>query len=91
MLRLEGISMAPFSVVAEGIYQQIRYHFVDLENEYRGGWFESLICSRADDLTIIFYDEDNPDRSVPASGLMFHKLVWKESPSSEVPALKAPE
>ncbi len=91
MLRLEGISMAPFSVAAEGIYQQIRYHFVDLENEYRGGWFESLICSRADDLTIIFYDEDNPDRSVPASGLMFHKLVWKESPSSEVPALKAPE
>jgi len=29
MLRLEGVSMATFSVAAHGIYQQIRYHFVD--------------------------------------------------------------
>jgi len=26
MLRLEGVSMATFSVAAHGIYQQIRYH-----------------------------------------------------------------
>jgi len=74
------------SVAAHGIYQQIRYHFVDPENQYRGGWFESLICSRADDMTIIFYDEDNPDRSVPAVRLMFHKLVWKEPPAYEIAA-----
>ncbi len=84
MLRLEGISMAPFSVSANGFYRQIKYHFVDPEGQYRGGWFESMICSRADSMTIIFYDETNPDRSVPASGLMFHRLIWKESHSSGI-------
>jgi hypothetical protein len=90
MLRLEGISMAPFSVRATGLYQQIRYHFVDPNDQYRGGSFESMICSWADDMTIIFYDKDNPGRSVPASGLMFHKLVWKERPSP-VTVAKMPE
>lgn len=83
MLRLEGISMAPFSVKTTGLYQQIRYHFVDPNNHYRGGWFESMVCSRTDDMTIIFYDQDNPDRNFPASGLMFHKLAWKQRPSPE--------
>src|SRR5262245_35868517 len=63
MLRLNGIAMAPFSVRAEGRYKQIRYHFVDPEDVHRGGWFESMICNRSDDMTIIFYDQDNPDRS----------------------------
>ena len=90
MLRLEGISMAPFSVRATGLYRQIRYHFVDPNDQYRGGSFESMVCSWADDMTIIFYDKDNPGRSVPASGLMFHKLVWKERPSP-VAVAKMPE
>jgi hypothetical protein len=90
MLRLEGISMAPFSVKATGLYQQIRYHFVDPNNQYRGGWFESMVCSRTDDMTIVFYDTENPDRNFPASGLMFHKLVWKQRPSP-VTVSKMPE
>lgn len=90
MLRLEGISMAPFSVKATGLYRQICYHFVDPNNQYRGGWFESMVCSQADDMTIIFYDQDNPDRNFPASGLMFHKLAWKQRPSPETVS-KMPE
>jgi hypothetical protein len=78
MLRLEGVSIATFSVTANHWYQQIRYHFVDREGTHRGGWFESMVCDKADDLTIVFYDEENPDRSIPASALLFHKLVWKE-------------
>ena len=78
MLRLDGVSMAPFSVSWSRPYQQIRYHFVDPEGTYRGGWFESMVCDKTDDMTIVFYDEGNPDRSIPASALLFHKLAWKE-------------
>jgi hypothetical protein len=63
-------------------YRSIRCHFVDPEGEYRGGIFDSMVCDQADDMTIIFYDEDHPDRSAPASALMFHKLVWKDQISS---------
>jgi len=78
MLRLKGVSMATFSVTG----RNIRYHFVDPDGRYRGGLFESLVCSRTDYWTIVFYDEKDPDRSVPAAGLMFHVLVWKPSHSS---------
>jgi hypothetical protein len=82
MLRLQGVSMGSFSVTENSRppYRQVRYHFVDPEGHYRGGCFDSMFCDQADDMTIIFYDENNPDRSVPASALMFHKLVWKERP-----------
>ena len=80
MLRLTGVSIATFSVVANHRYQQIRYHFVDPEGTHRGGWFESLVCDKDDSMTIVFYDEDNPDRSIPASALLFHRLVWKAQP-----------
>ena len=85
MLRLEGVSMGSFSAktFTKPAYRQILYHFVDPEGHYRGGCFDSVFCDRSDDLTIIFYDEKNPDRSIPASALMFHKLVWKEKEGSE--------
>jgi hypothetical protein len=80
MLRLEGISMGSFSAktYSKSAYRQILYHFVDPEGHYRGGCFDSVFCDQSDDMTIIFYDEADPDRSIPASALVFHKLVWKE-------------
>jgi len=80
MLRLEGISMGSFSAktYSKPAYRQILYHFVDPEGHYRGGCFDSVFCDQSDDMTIIFYDEADPDRSIPASALVFHKLVWKE-------------
>jgi hypothetical protein len=85
MLRLEGVSMGSFSAktYTKPAYRQILYHFVDPEGHYRGGCFDSVFCDQRDNLTIIFYDENNPDRSIPASALMFHKLVWKEKETSE--------
>jgi hypothetical protein len=84
MLRLEGVSMGSFSArgYSKPAYRQILYHFVDPEGHYRGGCFDSVFCDQSDDMTIIFYDENNPDRSIPASALMFHKLVWKEKKTS---------
>jgi hypothetical protein len=85
MLRLEGVSMGDFSAreYSKPAYRQILYHFIDPEGHYRGGCFDSVLCDDSDDMTIIFYDENNPDRSIPASALMFHKLVWKEKQNSE--------
>jgi hypothetical protein len=76
MLRMQGISIGSLSV-NNG---QLRYHFVDPHGEYRGATCNSVFSDRSDDMTLIFYDQDNPDRSVAASGLVFHKLIWKETP-----------
>jgi hypothetical protein len=80
ILRVEGISIGSFSVKrnTRPPYCQVLYHFVDPAGQYRGGCFDSMYCDQADDMTIVFYDENNPDRSIPASALLFHKLVWKE-------------
>ncbi len=85
MLRLKGVSVGTFSAktYAKPAYLQILYHFIDPEGHYRGGCFDSVFCNQSDSLTIIFYDENDPDRSIPASALMFHKLVWKEKETSE--------
>jgi hypothetical protein len=85
MLRVEGVSMGSFSVKGntKPPYRQVLYHFVDPEGRYRGGCFDSMWCDQDDDMTIIFYDESNPDRSIPASALLFHKLVWKEPNRTE--------
>ena len=82
MLRREGVTIGDFSVEggSKPPYRRIRYHFIDPSGHHWGGIFDSLFCDRADDMTVIFYDEANPDRSVPASALIFHKLVWKEQP-----------
>jgi hypothetical protein len=85
MLRLEGVSMGTFSAktYTKPAYRQILYHFVDPEGHYRGGCFDSAFCDQSDNLTIIFYDENDPDRSIPASALLFHKLVWRGKENSE--------
>jgi hypothetical protein len=85
MLRLEGVSMGGVSAktYSKPAYRQILYHFVDPEGHYRGGCFDSVFCDESDSLTIIFYDRNDPDRSIPASALMFHKLVWQEKETSE--------
>jgi len=80
MLRLEGVSMGSFFVKGstKPPYRQVLYHFVDPDGQYRGGCFDSMYCDDDDDMTIIFYDEADPEKSIPASALMFHKLVWAE-------------
>jgi hypothetical protein len=88
-LRMSGIAMGPFEVRGSNRppISQIRYHFVDPEGEYHGGCFGSLFFDRSDDLTLVFYNEANPDQSVPASAMVFHRLVWKEaSPPSTTAA-----
>ena len=84
-LRHTGLSIGSFSSQASETqpYQKhIRYHFVDPEGEYRGGMLDSMFCDPTDDMTIVFFNEANPDLSVPASAMIFHKLVWKEKPAA---------
>ena len=86
MLRLEGLSIASFRIsgYSKPFYAQMRYHFVDPEGHYRGGSVDTLALPLKDDMTIVFYDEMNPDRNIPASALIFHKLLWKkQSPPVE--------
>jgi hypothetical protein len=84
------VTIGSFSVAANARRRSIRYHFVDHQGEHRGGVFASMVGDGADDMTIIFYDEQDPDRSIPALGLMFHKLVWSERRASrEEEAAKA--
>ena len=80
MLRLEGLSIGSFFVSANARrpYKQVHYFFVDHEDNHQGGCFDSMACDQSDDMTIVFYDQADPKRSIPASALLFHKLVWKE-------------
>jgi hypothetical protein len=79
MLRLEGLGIGSFRISGSSrpIYAQMLYHFVDPEGHYRGGSVDMLAFPQKDDMTIVFYDEENPDRNIPASALIFHKLLWK--------------
>lgn len=85
-LRHTGLSIVSLAVKAaeRPLGYHIRYHFVDPAGEYRGGMLNSMFCDQADDMTIVFYNEANPDQSVPASALIFHKLLWKEKASPTV-------
>jgi hypothetical protein len=78
-LRMSGMAIGPFEV--RGSHRppmrQIRYHFVDLQGEYHGGCIDSLFCHQSDDLTLVFYNKADPDESVPASTMIFHKLAWR--------------
>jgi len=80
MLRLEGLSIASFRIsgYSRPFFAQMLYHFVDPEGHYRGGNVAMLALPQKDDMTIVFYDEEDPDRNIPASALIFHKLLWKE-------------
>ena len=80
-LRMSGLALGSFSVATthHPTMRHIRYQFVDHEGEYRGGSFESMFYSLSDDLTLVFYDETDPDVSIPASAMVFHRLQWKET------------
>src|ERR1700682_1863055 len=65
------------SGIALIFFKNIQYDFVDHKGDHYGGSVNSLFGDATDDLTLIFYDEDNPDKSVPASAMIFHKLVWQ--------------
>jgi hypothetical protein len=80
MLRLQGLSIGDFRIArgSRPFYSQMRYHFVDPEGHYRGGCVDTFSGEQQDDMTLVFYDQNAPDRNIPASALMFHKLVWKE-------------
>lgn len=80
-LRMSGLALGSFEV-SRGHHpamRHIRYHFVDHEGEYRGGSFDSMFCDQSDDITLVFYDENDPDVSVPASALVFHRINWNNS------------
>jgi hypothetical protein len=84
-LRMSGIAVGSFEIRGSHLppMRQIRYHFVDLQGEYHGGCLDSLFCDQSDDLTLVFYNEEDPNQNVPASAMIFHKLLWMEaSPTS---------
>lgn len=76
-----GISLGSFRVARaeKPFMKRVIYHFNDEQGSYRGGSFRSLFCDTRDDLTIVFYKESDPEISVPASAMMFHKLKWAET------------
>jgi hypothetical protein len=79
-MREAGLALGSFYVAgtAGPLLKRVVYRFRDDTGEYRGGSFRSLFCDTKDDLTVIFYDEHNPEVSVPASAMIFHKLRWAE-------------
>lgn len=79
MLRLAGLTIGTFSIFNSSrfFFKSVRYYFVDPDGEYRGGTLDSLFPAYGDDITIVFYDPNNPERNIAAAGLNFHKLVWK--------------
>jgi hypothetical protein len=83
LLRYTGLSFGGFSVqqTHRAFFLRVNYIFIDPQGEYRGGYVDSVFCSRADNMTIIFYDEKYPEKSMPAAALTFHKLVWNEPTS----------
>jgi len=63
---------------AEGIWKRCAYQFIDGNGEYHGGSFRTLFSDPRDDLTVVFYPPSDPDVSVPASAMMFHRLKWAD-------------
>ena len=81
MLRRNGVSLGRLRV-SDGWYKgmkHVTYDFLDHEHERRGGACDSLFVDREDDLTLVFFNEANPDQSVPASAMIFHKIAWTET------------
>lgn len=81
MLRRNGVSLGRFYVsggTRPGM-RQVNYDFLDHQRERRGGACDSLFVDRRDDLTLVFFNEANPDQSVPASAMIFHKIAWTET------------
>jgi hypothetical protein len=82
-MRKTGIALGPFRVarIEKPFMKRVVYRFNDQQGGYRGGSFRSLFCDTRDDLTVVFYDESDPEISVPASAMMFHRLKWVEAGS----------
>jgi drug/metabolite transporter superfamily protein YnfA len=85
-MRKSGISLGSFRVtrLEKPFMKRVVYHFNDEQGGYHGGSFRTLFCDTLDDLTIVFYDESDPEISVPASAMMFHKLKWSETQSHDL-------
>jgi hypothetical protein len=90
MLRSEGISLGRFysSAGTRPGMKQLKYDFLDHERERRGGTIDSLFVDGKDDLTVIFFNLADPDQNVPASAMIFHKIVWTETNSKELKSAK---
>ena len=56
----------------------ISYSFVDPQGEYHGGTFETFALDRDDHLSVVFFDPTDPSKSVPAAGMIFHTVRWKD-------------
>lgn len=81
MLRRNGVSLGRFYIsgsTRRGM-RQVNYDFFDHEHERRGGACDSLFVDGEDDLTLVFFNEADPDQSVPASAMIFHKIAWTET------------
>jgi len=79
-MRSSGISLGSFRVGREEkpMMKRVVYQFNDGQGGYRAASFLTFLCDTRDDLTIVFYSESDPEISVPASAMMFHKLKWSE-------------
>jgi hypothetical protein len=85
-MRTTGISLGSFRVtrLEKPFMKRVVYRFTDVHGGYHGGSFRTLFCDTRDDLTVVFYNESDPEISVPASAMMFHKLRWAETPASDL-------
>ena len=79
-MRNSGIALGSFRVarIEKPFMKRVVFGFNDQQGGYRGGSIRSLFCDTRDDLTVVFYDESDPEISVPASAMMFHRLKWAE-------------
>ena len=77
---------ANYSLRESSLYSKAWYSFVDDGDLFRGG---SCRLFKSDwkqgELAIVFYEKENPHRSLPNFGLHYHVLAWPEA-SVEMPA-----
>jgi len=74
-----AFALGNFRVIRpEDIWKRIVYQFIIGNGGYHGGSFRTLVFDSKDDLTVVFYPPSDPDVSVPASAMMFHRLKWAD-------------
>ena len=66
-MRKSGIALGSFRVarIVKPFMKRVMYRFNDQQGGYRGGSIRSLFCDTGDDLTVVFFDESDPEISVP--------------------------
>jgi hypothetical protein len=62
-------------------FYRVCYSFKDVDGEYRGGSVDTPFEPDGDDATIVFYNSAFPEKSVPASAMLFHRVQWVEHTS----------